>query len=344
MLLSIVIFSLVFLLSASMTYKLIHLFRATDLVDVPNERSSHIVLTPKGGGLSIVILTLITLVVLSLNHHENINFSISMMVGLIVIATTGFFDDIYNISILRRVVLYGLAIFASIIILEPEQKIMIGNISVEFGSIAYVVYAIYIFWVLNLFNFMDGTDGYVAVQTLTTSIFSCLMLIGMVNVHESILLLVIFSSTLGFLVWNWAPAKIFMGDVGSCSLGFIFALFSIFTESHGYLSISIWLILLSPFIGDATLTLFKRVISGETWYQAHNGHAYQKLYQLGMSHKKIALGLLAMNTFFVLPIAYYAQLNSEIEIYFLIACYTIIGLIWVLISRYYYKYKDGFNT
>ena len=221
---------------------------------------------------------------------------------------------------------------------------MIGNISVEFGSIAYVVYAIYIFWVLNLFNFMDGTDGYVAVQTLTTSIFSCLMLIGMVNVHESILLLVIFSATLGFLVWNWAPAKIFMGDVGSCSLGFIFALFSIFTESHGYLSISIWLILLSPFIGDATLTLFKRVISGETWYQAHNGHAYQKLYQLGMSHKKIALGLLAMNTFFVLPIAYYAQLNSEIEIYFLIACYTIIGLIWVLISRYYYKCKDVFNT
>ena len=126
MLLSIVIFSLVFLLSASMTYKLIHLFRVTDLVDVPNERSSHIVLTPKGGGLSIVILTLITLVVLSLNHHENINFSISMMVGLIVIATTGFFDDIYNISILKRVVLYGLAIFASIIILEPEQKIMIG--------------------------------------------------------------------------------------------------------------------------------------------------------------------------------------------------------------------------
>ena len=63
-----------------------------------------------------------------------------------------------------------------------------------------------------------------------------------------------------------------------------------------------------------------------------------------MSHKKIALGLLVMNTFFVLPMAYYAQLNSEIEVYFLIACYTIIGLVWVLISRYYYKYKDGFNT
>ena len=105
-----------------------------------------------------------------LNRHENINFSISMMVGLIVIATTSFFDDIYNISILKRVVLYGLAIIASIIILEPEQKIMIGNISVDFGSLSYVVYAIYIFWVLNLFNFMDGMDGLTALQMIFSAL------------------------------------------------------------------------------------------------------------------------------------------------------------------------------
>ena len=111
-------------------------------------------------------LLVLSLVVLFLNRHENINFSISMMVGLIVIATTSFFDDIYNISILKRVVLYGLAIIASIIILEPEQKIMIGNISVDFGSLSYVVYAIYIFWVLNLFNFMDGMDGLTALQMI----------------------------------------------------------------------------------------------------------------------------------------------------------------------------------
>ncbi len=326
------------------TYKLIHVFKEKNLVDIPNERSSHEISTPKGGGVSIVVLTLIATAVLLINNSIDIKFAASMILGLSVIATTGFIDDIYNISIFKRVVLYGLSVFASIVILSPEHKVIFGNTYVDIGVMIYFIYALYSFWILNLFNFMDGTDGYAAIQTLTTAIFSWVMLGSMLSANENMLLLIVFASTLGFLVWNWSPAKIFMGDVGSCSIGFIFALFSIYTASEGFLSISVWLILLSPFIGDATFTLLKRIILREKWYHAHNGHAYQKLYQLGMSHKKIGLGLLALNIIFILPMAYYANFNSEVEFYLLIANYTVIGLIWGFISRYHYKYKNVLNT
>lgn len=331
---------IVFFVSLFVTYRLINIFRKKNLVDIPNQRSSHKVSTPKGGGISIVTLTLISLIVLLISNSINLEFGVGLAIGLIVIATTGFVDDIYNLSIFKRVVLYGGAVLCSILILSPDQEISFGQNSFQIGVMIYVLYAIYSFWILNLFNFMDGTDGYAAIQTLTTSLFSWILLGSLVSPNESTLLLIVFSATLGFLVWNWSPAKIFMGDVGSCSIGFIFAIYSIFTVTEGSLSLSVWLILLSPFIGDATFTLLKRVVLREKWYHAHNGHAYQKLYQTGINHRKIAIGLLVFNILFIFPMAYHAHFNNELELYLLVANYAIIGLIWSFISCYHYKNKN----
>ena len=162
-------------------------------------------------------------------------------------------------AIILEYFLYSLSIFIAIILLSPETNLVIGNSKIEMSVFAYLVYAIYIFWLLNLFNFMDGTDGYAGIQTISTAFFAWLVLFNTAASNEHLILLVILASTLGFLIWNWSPAKIFMGDVGSCTLGFIFALFSVHTSSQGYLSISVWLILLSPFIGDASFTLIKNV-------------------------------------------------------------------------------------
>jgi len=326
-----------FLMSAFLTYKLINFSKLLNLIDTPNERSSHTSPTSKGGGISIILLTLITVIFLYLEKTIDTSFGMSLILGSAIIAITGFLDDLYNLSIIRRIILYSLSIFMAIIFLMPETHLVIGNMKIEMSIFAYLFYAIYIFWLLNLFNFMDGMDGYAGVQTISTALFTWLVLCNRIETNEHLILLVILFSTLGFMMWNWSPAKIFMGDVGSCTLGFMFALFSVYTSSQNYLSISIWLILLSPFIGDASFTLIKKIINGGKWYQAHNNHAYQKLYQIGFNHRIIAGGLLVVNLICIWPLAYTAILHPDIELYVLLMCYCFIALVWGYIFYHHNK-------
>ena len=145
-------------------------------------------------------------------------------------------------------------------------------------------------------------------------------------------MLCLIASTIGFLYWNWAPAKIFMGDVGSCTIGFLFGLLSLYMEKAGIISIAVWLILLSPFIGDSTFTLFKRIICKEKWYTAHNEHAYQKLHQLGLTHAKLATGLLVINIIVIWPIAWLAHAYKNVEFLMLMSSYSIIAIIWLVVQ------------
>ena len=330
-----------FLMSTFMTYKLINLSKLLNLIDTPNKRSSHKTPTSKGGGISIVLLTFATIIFLYFDKTIDTRFGISLILGSTIIAITGFLDDLYNLSVIRRIILYSLSIFISIIILVPETNLVIGNTKIEMSVFAYLVYAVYIFWLMNLFNFMDGTDGYAGIQTVSTAFFTWLVLSNTIETNEHLILLVILASTLGFLIWNWSPAKIFMGDVGSCTLGFIFALFSVYSSNQGHLSISVWLILLSPFIGDASFTLIKEILNGKKWYQAHNNHAYQKLYQIGFNHKVIAKGLLVINLICIWPLAYTAIELPDIELYVLLICYCFIAVIWSYIFHYHSKQKNA---
>ena len=329
-----------FLMSMFLTYKLINFSKFLNLIDTPNKRSSHKIPTSKGGGISIVLLTFIAIIFLYFDRSIDTTFGISLILGSTIIAITGFLDDLYNLSVIRRIILYSLSIFISIIILVPETNLVIGNTKIEMSVFAYLVYAVYIFWLMNLFNFMDGTDGYAGIQTVSTAFFTWLVLSNTIETNEHLILLVILASTLGFLIWNWSPAKIFMGDVGSCTLGFIFALFSVYSSNQGHLSISVWLILLSPFIGDASFTLIKEILNGKKWYQAHNNHAYQKLYQIGFNHRVIAKGLLVINLICIWPLAYIAIVNPDIELYILLICYCFIAVIWSYIFHYHNKQKN----
>ena len=125
-------------------------------------------------------------------------------------------------------------------------------------------------------------------------------------------LLVIFAATaLGFLVWNWPPAKIFMGDVGSGFIGFVLAMFAIISSDMGLLPIWSWLILAGVFVVDSTITLVTRVINGEEWYSAHSNHAYQKASRRLKSHKPVTLSVLMINILWLLPMAWFASARPE---------------------------------
>lgn len=107
--------------------------------------------------------------------------------------------------------------------------------------------------------------------------------------------LLIAAASAGFLIWNWAPAQIFMGDVGSGLLGFLFGVLAITSENTGSLSLTVWVLLLAVFIVDATLTLLRRVAHGERWYAAHKSHAYQRLVLSGLSHQWVSGSVIGIN-------------------------------------------------
>ena len=115
----------------------------------------------------------------------------------------------------------------------------------------------------------------------------------------------------GFLVWNWPPAKIFMGDVGSGYLGFILSVLVIYTHTAGMVSIWVWFILFGVFFVDASITLLTRISTGQQWYKAHRSHAYQKLAQIWGSHGKVTLSILTINIIWLAPLALLANMQPD---------------------------------
>jgi len=309
------------------------------LYDIPNDRSSHDIPKPKGGGLSIVLILLITIGLLFFNHKIDSELSMSLLIGLSLVAIVGFIDDYKNLPISVRATAYVLAAVCSIHLLGGVSALSINGYQIQLNQFGCFLAVIFVVWITNLYNFMDGTDGFAAIQTICVGVFCGALFYFSAHPSYAILLFSLVASTIGFLYWNWSPAKIFMGDVGSCTIGFLFALLSIYTEKTGMLSMSIWLILLAPFIGDATFTLFKRILNKEKWYKAHNSHAYQRLYQLGWSHSQLAMGLLGTNIITIWPSAYFAYSYKNLELTMLISSYCIIAIIWCAVQHKSRKLK-----
>jgi len=300
------------------------------LFDIPNNRSSHTLPTPKSGGVAIVITMLITIMSLAFYDFIDINITLSMIIGLSIVAVTGLIDDLKNLSIKNRVVAYIVSVVISLYLIGGLNNISINNYNIHLSDAGYIVSLLFMFWIINLYNFMDGTDGFAAIQTISACLFICYLLFISDNAPFFTLVFCLLSSTIAFLYWNWSPAKIFMGDVGSCSIGFLFGVLAIYTEGQGMIPISVWLILLAPFIGDATFTLFKRILNREKWYKAHNSHAYQKFYQARVSHRQLAIGLLVINVLITWPCAYVANFNKNLEFAMILLSYSIIGGVWLM--------------
>jgi len=190
---------------------------------------------------------------------------------------------------------------------------------------------------INLYNFMDGIDGIASVEAITV----CLSGAGLVWLIDPVattgLLAILFAAaTIGFLVWNFPPAKIFMGDVGSGFIGIMIALFTIQASWVAPQLLWSWLILLGVFMVDATVTLFRRVCRKEKFYQAHCSHAYQHAARVLGSHRMVTLAVLTMNLVWLLPIAALVAIQQLDGIVGLVLAY--LPLLWL---SYYFKAGDS---
>ncbi|HYE37582.1 glycosyltransferase family 4 protein [Methylocaldum sp.] len=294
------------------------------LLDLPNARSSHQIPTPRGGGLAVVLS--FTLASAGLYWLGQIAFELFMLVlGALPIAAIGFWDDHGHVSARWRLIVQIASAAWSLYWLDGLESIRFASEPYEVGWLG-PVFAIFLaVWLLNLFNFMDGIDGIAGIEVVSVAMSSHWLLVYQsppLLGGASAILLTLAAAVGGFLCWNWPPAKIFMGDVGSAFVGFVLAVLALQTSSEGTLSLAVWLILVGVFFVDATVTLLRRMLSGQRWYEAHRSHAYQHAARRWSSHKRVSLSVLAINLCWLLPLAFAAVRWPQLEPVFLVCAYT----------------------
>jgi UDP-N-acetylmuramyl pentapeptide phosphotransferase/UDP-N-acetylglucosamine-1-phosphate transferase len=248
------------------------------ILDIPNERSLHETPTPHAGGIGIIIAILV-----SWSAYALIFFMPETMgwiaVSALLVAGTSFVDDLRELSPVIRIVVH---VLAAVVLLAGGLVMFEGWVGMLFTLSAIV-------WMLNLYNFMDGMDGFAGGMTLLG--FGFLAYAGwLLGANEyAMYSMLVAAAALGFLCVNFPPAKIFMGDVGSATLGLLAAAFSLWGISDGLFPWWFPLLVFSPFVVDATVTLIRRIINRERIWEAHRSHYYQRLVQMGWGHKKTVL-------------------------------------------------------
>lgn len=266
-----------------------------DVLDRPNERSSHTTPTPRGGGLAVVAIVLVAVVALVISGLLSLRVGVAFGVGGLAVALIGWLDDHRPLPAGTRALVHVAAAIWAVYWTGGLRELDLGAGSLTLGFGGNVLAVLGVAWLINLFNFMDGIDGLAGAEALAVGGIGASLLALGGNHGLALLSAVVAAAAFGFLCWNWAPARIFMGDVGSGFLGFAFAVLALASEAADGPPLLVWLLLLGAFIVDATLTVMRRVVRGEPWYAAHRRHAYQRLVQAGYSHRQVTTWILALN-------------------------------------------------
>jgi Fuc2NAc and GlcNAc transferase len=236
-----------------------------------------------------------------------------LIFGGLAVGMVGLADDVRSMPVALRLSVQFAAFIWCVWMLGPLPPVHFGVGVVDLGIAGLALAVVFLVWFLNLYNFMDGIDGIAGVEAVSVMMFAAILLAWPGDGSSpALVLLVASASVLGFLAWNWPPAKIFMGDSGSGFLGFCLGSIAWATIAAGRLSIWVWLILLGAFIVDATVTLVRRWLRGAHVTQAHRSHAYQRLSRRYGSHKKITLGILGLNVLWLDPLAYLAAAHPPL--------------------------------
>lgn len=282
--------------------------QARRVLDIPNERSSHVTPTPRGGGLAIVIAVLVGVVAVIVREHRVGAILIALLGGGIVVAAVGFLDDHHGLRPgLRLAAHFGAALWA-LAWLGAPASLRVGGHFISLGWEGYFLAAAGIVWTLNLFNFMDGIDGIAASEAIFIAGGGAAL--ALIKGHAGavpVTPFIVAASCLGFLLWNWPPAKIFMGDVGSGYLGYVIAVLALAAAKHDPVALWEWWILGGVFFVDATATLLRRLVRGERVYEAHRSHAYQWLARRWRGHLPATLSVVAVNFLWLFPWAWVAS-------------------------------------
>lgn len=320
---------LIFAMSFLLTALLRRYALAKSMMDIPNERSSHSVPTPRGGGVAIVITFLCSLFFLYWKELISYETMLAGVGGGAIIAIVGFMDDHGHIAARWRLLAHAAAAVWILTWLGGFPPVTLLGMVVDFGWLGQPFAVLYLVWMLNLYNFMDGIDGIASVEAVCVCLSACLLywIKGVEGLIWQPLLLA--AAVAGFLYWNAPPARIFMGDAGSGFLGVMLGLFSLQAAGTAPELLWAWLILLGVFIVDATFTLLRRLLRGEKIYEAHRSHAYQFASRRFGRHLPVTVFVGGITIFWLLPMAIFV-VHDDLEgvIGLVIAYAPLILLAW----------------
>ena len=294
------------------------------IYDNPNERSSHSRPTPRGGGIVVLLSIALSLTIL---WGSNILLPDGLMIVLVLACSLGlvsWIDDLCRISALIRLLCQVVTV-ATVTYFYPTYAI--GALPFLPEWVALLTVATAWIWFINLYNFMDGIDGMTGVETVSICIgLTLLTLTGILADDIIPPLAIIGAAALAFLYWNWSPAKIFLGDVGSIPLGFLLGWFILKAANDGAFVVA--LIIPGYYLADATITLARRAIRGAPVWQAHREHFYQKPIIYGIAHQRIMLRIILTNLVLIMTAVWLVSINAWLGI--AVAVITICALLWNL--------------
>jgi len=292
----------------------VYLFRGTaikyNIIANPNFRTSHEVPLPKGGGIVFSVVFVFGVFSLYWKAYLTLNLLLILGIGPLAALLFGFIDDLIHITAKKKIVFQLFLSFWALFWLNggPLFSYNLFPYWLSFSLASLILVC-----AINAFNFMDGIDGMASSGSFMSALILSITLLFTNGSSELLILFMLLSSSLlAFIIFNWPPASIFMGDTGSVFLGYLFGVLMLISVMRGEISLWTWIVVFGYFISDTTFTFLARLMIVKKWYGAHRSHAYQNLARITNSHLKVTLGVLIFHLLWLLPLAFLTIFKSDI--------------------------------
>jgi len=265
------------------------------ILDHPGERSSHDQPTPRGGGLAIVATAVAALGAAALGGILDPRLLLGLGWLIVAAAVVGAVDDRRGLPAAPRLAAHLVIAAVAVALIGPFPGVHAAGLDLAGpGAVAVIATVVWVVWIGNLYNFMDGIDGIAAAQGIVAFATLALWFAACGEPGLALAAVCTVGAILGFMVWNWAPAAIFMGDAGSVPLGMLYAGFAVAGVTRCGMPLGAFVILLGIFIGDATWTLLRRMARREPFWRAHRSHFYQRAAGAGAGHARVSAAVFVL--------------------------------------------------
>lgn len=271
-------------------------------MDIPNQRSLHEQPMPRAGGAPMALAAILAITFLGLVRPNllPLNWALAIGIGGSAVAWIGWLDDKNSLPARTRFMVHVIAAAWAVQLLLPPETSLLEKFCAGF----------WVAWSINFYNFMDGIDGLAGAEAVIIALGGGYIAGRLGLMAPLTVAWVIAAAALGFLFWNWPPAKIFMGDAGSGFLGYAFGCLAIGSGNGWAGGFYTFLLLLALFWGDASLTLLKRILRGERFWEPHRQHLYQQAVQKGYSHHEVTLAFVTLNMLLFIAAAMLAGIGN----------------------------------
>jgi len=314
--------SLSFILSLAFTVYYRKLAVRWGIMDVPNSRSSHTEPIPRGAGITFFLSFNLVLGLLIWQNQIALNYILPVVIGGPVILILGYWDDLQSLSAKVRLFFhFGAAVFVFFLISNGFSKAVTISFLPQWPWLTAGFCVFFIAWFINLYNFMDGADGLATSIGMVGAGLIAILSFMAGNKDLAIIYVVLAYSLAGFLIFNWNPAKVFMGDSGAYYLGYIFGSLALVSKMYYDSSLYVHLIIFGLFIVDATWTLVRRIVRMEYVFKAHKMHAFQKLIAKRWGHARVTSLYVLITVLWLFPMAAFSMNFPFYSFLFLVIAY-----------------------